>query len=174
MCQASLIGAYKLMVLAWRALWLMRVTFFLLFASWSTATLLGVTGLKCRPENIRRQQKIYLIVSQSSIACILMHINTLTFICAKPTIFCIIGMFSGKMIFPWHTWSFSNLVSHVPEGEFSKMAPFRILSFDIECAGRKGLFPEPTHDPVIQVFFVSLPLLMLLCRMSPALSTEWS
>lgn len=32
------------------------------------------------------------------------------------------------------------------------MAPFRILSFDIECAGRKGLFPEPTHDPVIQVF----------------------
>ncbi|KVH87702.1 hypothetical protein Ccrd_025014 [Cynara cardunculus var. scolymus] len=40
---------------------------------------------------------------------------------------------------------------HVPEGEFSKMAPFRILSFDIECAGRKGLFPEPTHDPVIQI-----------------------
>ncbi|KAL0378216.1 UNVERIFIED_CONTAM: DNA polymerase delta catalytic subunit [Sesamum radiatum] len=37
------------------------------------------------------------------------------------------------------------------EREFSKMAPFRILSFDIECAGRKGLFPEPTHDPVIQV-----------------------
>ncbi|KAK4393747.1 DNA polymerase delta catalytic subunit [Sesamum angolense] len=44
-----------------------------------------------------------------------------------------------------------DLISHVPEGEFSKMAPFRILSFDIECAGRKGLFPEPTHDPVIQV-----------------------
>ena len=31
------------------------------------------------------------------------------------------------------------------------MAPFRILSFDIECAGRKGHFPEPEHDPVIQV-----------------------
>uniref|UniRef100_A0A5B7C8V6 DNA polymerase n=1 Tax=Davidia involucrata TaxID=16924 RepID=A0A5B7C8V6_DAVIN len=46
---------------------------------------------------------------------------------------------------------YSELISHVPEGEFSKMAPFRILSFDIECAGRKGLFPEPTHDPVIQV-----------------------
>ncbi|KAK6150772.1 hypothetical protein DH2020_015704 [Rehmannia glutinosa] len=40
---------------------------------------------------------------------------------------------------------------HAPEGEFSKMAPFRILSFDIECAGRKGLFPEPSHDPVIQI-----------------------
>ncbi|CAN1169464.1 DNA polymerase delta catalytic subunit [Linum perenne] len=46
---------------------------------------------------------------------------------------------------------YSELLSHVPEGEFSKMAPFRILSFDIECAGRKGHFPEPSHDPVIQV-----------------------
>ncbi|GMH07696.1 hypothetical protein Nepgr_009536 [Nepenthes gracilis] len=46
---------------------------------------------------------------------------------------------------------YTDLISHIPEGEFSKMAPFRILSFDIECAGRKGLFPEPTHDPVIQV-----------------------
>ncbi|KAK8958305.1 DNA polymerase delta catalytic subunit [Platanthera guangdongensis] len=46
---------------------------------------------------------------------------------------------------------YSELISHVPEGEYSKMAPFRILSFDIECAGRKGLFPEPTHDPVIQI-----------------------
>ncbi|KAL4590040.1 hypothetical protein LXL04_002958 [Taraxacum kok-saghyz] len=31
------------------------------------------------------------------------------------------------------------------------MGPFRILSLDIECAGRKGLFPEPTHDHVIQI-----------------------
>ncbi|XP_050205560.1 DNA polymerase delta catalytic subunit isoform X2 [Mercurialis annua] len=46
---------------------------------------------------------------------------------------------------------YSELISHAPEGEFSKMAPFRILSFDIECAGRKGHFPEPSHDPVIQV-----------------------
>ncbi|XP_052189553.1 DNA polymerase delta catalytic subunit [Diospyros lotus] len=46
---------------------------------------------------------------------------------------------------------YSELISHAPEGEFSKMAPFRILSFDIECAGRKGHFPEPTHDPIIQV-----------------------
>ncbi|KAJ1274889.1 hypothetical protein BS78_05G094300 [Paspalum vaginatum] len=46
---------------------------------------------------------------------------------------------------------YSELVSHAAEGEYSKMAPFRILSFDIECAGRKGHFPEPTHDPVIQI-----------------------
>nr|CAD1836873.1 unnamed protein product [Ananas comosus var. bracteatus] len=38
-----------------------------------------------------------------------------------------------------------------PRREYSKLAPFRILSFDIECAGRKGLFPEPIHDPVIQI-----------------------
>jgi DNA polymerase delta subunit 1 len=31
------------------------------------------------------------------------------------------------------------------------MAPLRILSFDIECAGRKGVFPEPNQDPVIQI-----------------------
>lgn len=29
------------------------------------------------------------------------------------------------------------LVSHPPEGEWAKMAPFRILSVDIECQGRK-------------------------------------
>ncbi|RLM58573.1 DNA polymerase delta catalytic subunit [Panicum miliaceum] len=46
---------------------------------------------------------------------------------------------------------YSDLVSHAAEGEYSKMAPFCILSFDIECAGRKGHFPEPTHDPVIQI-----------------------
>ena len=32
-----------------------------------------------------------------------------------------------------------------------QVAPFRILSFDIECAGRKGIFPEPEHDSVIQI-----------------------
>ena len=37
------------------------------------------------------------------------------------------------------------------QGEWSKIAPVRILSFDIECAGRKGVFPEPEKDPVIQI-----------------------
>ena len=35
--------------------------------------------------------------------------------------------------------------------EKSDLAPLRILSFDIECAGRKGVFPEPKHDPVIMI-----------------------
>ncbi|KXJ93306.1 DNA polymerase delta catalytic subunit [Microdochium bolleyi] len=47
--------------------------------------------------------------------------------------------------------SYHQLVSHEPKGEWSKMAPLRILSFDIECAGRKGIFPEPDIDPVIQI-----------------------
>lgn len=44
-----------------------------------------------------------------------------------------------------------HLISHAPEGEWSHIAPLRILSFDIECAGRKGIFPEPDKDPVIQI-----------------------
>jgi DNA polymerase elongation subunit (family B) len=36
-------------------------------------------------------------------------------------------------------------------GEWQKIAPIRILSFDIECSGRKGIFPEPEKDPVIQI-----------------------
>ncbi|XP_065216976.1 DNA polymerase delta catalytic subunit [Planococcus citri] len=47
--------------------------------------------------------------------------------------------------------SYENIISHAPEGEWSKVAPFRILSFDIECAGRAGVFPEPKFDPVIQI-----------------------
>eukprot|EP01117_Protostelium_nocturnum_P008983 TRINITY_DN3226_c0_g2_i1.p1 TRINITY_DN3226_c0_g2~~TRINITY_DN3226_c0_g2_i1.p1 ORF type:complete len:1087 (-),score=325.14 TRINITY_DN3226_c0_g2_i1:200-3328(-) len=47
--------------------------------------------------------------------------------------------------------SWENVHSHPIEGEWSKLAPFRILSFDIECAGRKGVFPEPDKDPVIQI-----------------------
>lgn len=42
-------------------------------------------------------------------------------------------------------------IAHQPEGDWLKVAPFRILSFDIECAGRKGVFPEPDKDPVIQI-----------------------
>ncbi|KAI4865039.1 DNA polymerase family B-domain-containing protein [Hypoxylon rubiginosum] len=47
--------------------------------------------------------------------------------------------------------SYQDLISHEPKGEWSKMAPLRILSFDIECAGRKGIFPEADKDPVIQI-----------------------
>jgi len=43
------------------------------------------------------------------------------------------------------------MISHAPEGEWAKVAPFRILSFDIECTNRKGIFPEPDKDPVIQI-----------------------
>lgn len=42
-------------------------------------------------------------------------------------------------------------MSHPADGSHSHIAPLRILSFDIECAGRKGIFPEPGIDPVIQI-----------------------
>lgn len=47
--------------------------------------------------------------------------------------------------------NYRDLVSHPAEGEWSLSAPLRILSFDIECAGRVGVFPEPEVDPVIQI-----------------------
>ena len=46
---------------------------------------------------------------------------------------------------------YNRLISHESVGEYAKIAPFRILSVDIECAGRKGHFPEAESDPVIQI-----------------------
>ncbi|ELW69129.1 DNA polymerase delta catalytic subunit [Tupaia chinensis] len=50
----------------------------------------------------------------------------------------------------------SDVVSHPPEGSWQRIAPLRVLSFDIECAGRKGIFPEPERDPVIQICSLGL------------------
>ncbi|KAL5492332.1 POL3 [Sanghuangporus weigelae] len=47
--------------------------------------------------------------------------------------------------------AWNEFISHAPDGEWSRIAPLRILSFDIECAGRKGVFPEAQIDPVIQI-----------------------
>ena len=44
-----------------------------------------------------------------------------------------------------------DIIAHPIDGEWQKMAPLRVLSFDIECAGRKGVFPEASVDPVIQI-----------------------
>ena len=46
---------------------------------------------------------------------------------------------------------YSELICHPAEGVWQDIAPLRVLSFDIECAGRKGVFPEPSHDPIIQI-----------------------
>ncbi|KAK3552421.1 hypothetical protein QTP86_011655 [Hemibagrus guttatus] len=45
----------------------------------------------------------------------------------------------------------TDLTSHPAEGDWQRIAPLRVLSFDIECAGRKGVFPEAEVDPVIQI-----------------------
>uniref|UniRef100_A0A3Q2LNK9 DNA polymerase n=1 Tax=Equus caballus TaxID=9796 RepID=A0A3Q2LNK9_HORSE len=50
----------------------------------------------------------------------------------------------------------SDVISHAPEGQWQRIAPLRVLSFDIECAGRKGIFPEPERDPVIQICSLGL------------------
>lgn len=35
--------------------------------------------------------------------------------------------------------SWTDFIVHAPEGEWAHVAKFRIHSFDIECAGRKGI-----------------------------------
>ncbi|CAH0374345.1 unnamed protein product [Pelagomonas calceolata] len=46
---------------------------------------------------------------------------------------------------------FDSLIAHPCEGSWSRLAPLRVLATDIECQGRKGHFPEPEKDPVIQI-----------------------
>lgn len=46
---------------------------------------------------------------------------------------------------------YNKIISHQPTGPWSQIAPLRILSFDIECAGRRGIFPQPEIDPIIQI-----------------------
>ena len=36
--------------------------------------------------------------------------------------------------------AWDDVISHAAAGDWMKIAPLRILSFDIECAGRKGTY----------------------------------
>ena len=54
--------------------------------------------------------------------------------------------------------AWTDLISHSTEGEYGKVAPLRVLSFDIECAGRKGVFPEADKDPGMSIVSLILPL----------------
>lgn len=47
---------------------------------------------------------------------------------------------------------YEDVISHSPNiPKWSAIAPLRIMSFDIECMGRAGFFPEPSCDAVIQI-----------------------
>ena len=46
---------------------------------------------------------------------------------------------------------YNHIEHHECTGVYSAIAPLRILSFDIECQGRKGHFPDAQFDPVIQI-----------------------
>lgn len=46
----------------------------------------------------------------------------------------------------------TDLMAHpTTDPKWMTVAPMRLLSFDIECLGRDGIFPEAEHDPVIQI-----------------------
>ena len=63
--------------------------------------------------------------------------------------------------------SWEDFISHPPEDDWADVAPFRILSFDIECAGRKGVFPEPDKDPVIQIANMVIRQVQISINISP-------
>lgn len=67
---------------------------------------------------------------------------------------------------------FNHMKSHPCKGEWNKVAPLRILSFDIECAGRKGHFPEvsPAYLTEAPKNYPSL-VLYLACRCGRAVCT---
>ena len=47
--------------------------------------------------------------------------------------------------------AWNDFISHPAEGDWQMVAPLRVLSFDIECSGRQGIFPEADKDSVIQI-----------------------
>ena len=46
---------------------------------------------------------------------------------------------------------YTQLIVHKPEGEWSKIPPLRVLSFDIECNNNGVTFPTPDKNEVIQI-----------------------
>ncbi|CAG9321819.1 unnamed protein product [Blepharisma stoltei] len=47
--------------------------------------------------------------------------------------------------------NYQNIIVHKPEGEWSKIAPLRVLSFDIECNNNGQNFPTPEKNEIIQI-----------------------
>ncbi|VDD77563.1 unnamed protein product [Mesocestoides corti] len=47
--------------------------------------------------------------------------------------------------------AYNDVSTHATSGEWSKIAPIRVLSFDILCASQNGDSPIPEHDAVIQI-----------------------
>eukprot|EP00127_Corallochytrium_limacisporum_P004473 Clim_evm27s164 gene=Clim_evmTU27s164 len=47
--------------------------------------------------------------------------------------------------------NYKDIIAHAAQGDWMKLAPLRILSFDIECKGEKNAFPDPDRNPVIQI-----------------------
>ena len=49
-----------------------------------------------------------------------------------------------------HEWRVAaDALERLPD--LAEVAPLRVLSFDLEAAGRRGIFPQASHDPVIQI-----------------------
>jgi DNA polymerase delta subunit 1 len=49
------------------------------------------------------------------------------------------------------TSRYNDFISYPPNENWAKLAPLRILSFDIECEIRGKAFPDASIDSVIQI-----------------------
>ncbi|XP_016118334.1 DNA polymerase delta catalytic subunit-like [Sinocyclocheilus grahami] len=56
--------------------------------------------------------------------------------------------------------AWNDLVSHPAEGEWQRIAPLRVLSFDIECAGRKGMIHQSGNCVCVYRYY-SVPITTL-------------
>lgn len=56
------------------------------------------------------------------------------------------------------------MISLPTKDDFSLIAPFRILSFDIECCAEEGGFPSPEKDAVITIANVVTEQVCLECE----------
>ena len=56
------------------------------------------------------------------------------------------------------------MISLPTKDDFILIAPFRILSFDIECCAEEGGFPSPEKDAVITIANVVTEQVCLECE----------
>jgi len=69
--------------------------------------------------------------------------------------------------------AWNELVSYPCEGEWLKIAPVRILSFDIECAGRKGNVSTVPSIDHLQWYLAYFVVMHLVCCKKCRTKERW-
>ncbi|OTF71242.1 hypothetical protein BLA29_008581, partial [Euroglyphus maynei] len=108
----------------------------------TTTNLLGQSETKCFESNI--EFEIRFMVDRSIVGCCWIELPAKSYKLRSP------DQYESRCQVELDV-AYDKLIAYEPDEKWSSIAPLRVLSFDIECAGRKGIFPEPEHDPIIQI-----------------------